>query len=108
MIDMRMDDKSVWTLNAHYEGINGLSLSSQCPDCLITGSSDKTVKIWDISNNQPTCVQVRTPLVLFLDFWWGLKFALLKINCDGILTDFDKLLIVSLKSLHLSSNTPNE
>jgi periodic tryptophan protein 1 len=53
-----MDDKSVWTLNAHYEGINGLSLSSQCPDCLITGSSDKTMKIWDISNNQPTCVQV--------------------------------------------------
>ena len=61
MFDIRMDDKTVWTLNAHYEGINGLSLSSQCPDCLITGSSDKTVKIWDIANNQPACVQVRIP-----------------------------------------------
>ena len=56
MIDVRNDGKSLWTLSAHSEGINGMSLSSQCPDCLVTGSSDKTMKVWDISNNKPTCI----------------------------------------------------
>ena len=34
-----------------------MSLSTQCSDCLVTGSSDKTIKVWDISDNKPTCVQ---------------------------------------------------
>ena len=59
MFDARQDDKPLWTLNAHSEGINGLALSSQCPDCLITGSSDKSMKVWDIADNQPSCVQER-------------------------------------------------
>ena len=45
MIDVRQEKKSLWTLNAHHEGINGMTLSSQCPDILITGSSDKTMKV---------------------------------------------------------------
>jgi len=79
--DVRNDSKPVWTLNAHYEGINGMSLSSQCPGwiskngvffwylllkikgCLTTGSSDKTVKIWDILSDQPCCVEVINQLV---------------------------------------------
>jgi len=56
MFDARQDDKAVWTLNAHSEGVNGLVLSTQCPGCLITGSSDKTIKVWDISDGKPTHV----------------------------------------------------
>ena len=57
MFDARQDDKSLWTLNAHAEGVNGMSLSTQCPDCLITGSSDKTIKVWDISDGKPSCIK---------------------------------------------------
>ena len=56
MMDARNDGKSIWTLSAHSEGVNGLSLSSQCPGLLVTGSSDKTMKVWDISKSKPTCI----------------------------------------------------
>ena len=47
----------MWTLDAHSEGINGMSLSPQCPGCLVTVSTDKSLKIWDIADNKPECVQ---------------------------------------------------
>jgi len=56
MFDARQDDKAVWTLNAHSEGVNGLVLSTQCPGCLVTASSDKTMKVWDIADGKPTCI----------------------------------------------------
>ena len=56
LVDARQDGKHLWTLSAHSEGINGMSMSSQCPGLLFTGSSDKTVKVWDIQNNQPGCL----------------------------------------------------
>ena len=56
MIDVRNDSKPVWTLSAHSDGINGLSLSSQCPNCVVSVSTDKTMKVWDISDNQPKCI----------------------------------------------------
>jgi hypothetical protein len=39
MMDARNDGKSIWTLSAHSEGVNGLSLSSQCPGLLVTGKN---------------------------------------------------------------------
>ena len=56
MFDARQDKKSIWTLSAHSEGINGMSLSTQCPGLLITGSSDKSIKVWDISEDKPSCL----------------------------------------------------
>nr|ACO13022.1 Periodic tryptophan protein 1 homolog [Lepeophtheirus salmonis] len=59
MIDVRKDDAPIWTLHAHSDCINGISLSTQCPDCLVTVSSDKTLKVWDIPDNKPTCIHER-------------------------------------------------
>jgi len=54
-IDVRKDSL-LWTLSAHTEGVTGLSLSSQCPGCLVTSSADKFVKVWDIMRDKPDCV----------------------------------------------------
>ena len=45
LFDVRREDKPVWTLSAHSDGVNGLVLSPQCPDCLVTVSSDETMKV---------------------------------------------------------------
>lgn len=45
MIDVRNDSRPVWTLSAHSEGINGMVLSTQCPGCLVTVSTDETLKV---------------------------------------------------------------
>ncbi len=36
---LRRMDAAVWTLAAHCEAVTGLTLSSQCPGCLVTASS---------------------------------------------------------------------
>ena len=83
MFDARQDKKPLWTLSAHSQGINGMSLSTQCPNCLITGSSDKTVKVWDISDSKPTCVMekdVKIGMVHSLDSCPDAPFV---IGCGG-------------------------
>ena len=34
-----------------------MSLSTQCPDLLVTVSTDQRMKIWDITDNKPQCIQ---------------------------------------------------
>ncbi|CAH1270664.1 PWP1 [Branchiostoma lanceolatum] len=51
-VDIRTD-KPVFTLSAHPQSVTGLSLSSAVPGCLVTTSSDKTLKVWDIQDNKP-------------------------------------------------------
>ena len=58
-VDLRTDKKPLWTLSAHSEAVTGLSLSSQCPGCLVTSSQDKIVKVWDISDDSPSFVYER-------------------------------------------------
>ena len=53
--DVRMD-KPVFTLSAHTESVTGLAISSQLPGLLITASTDKSMKVWDVQDNKPAMV----------------------------------------------------
>ncbi|KAI3886604.1 hypothetical protein MKW92_003326 [Papaver armeniacum] len=45
-----------FTLHAHDKPVTSISYCPTAPKLLATGSTDKMVKLWDLSNNQPSCV----------------------------------------------------
>ena len=51
--------KPVWTLQAHDESVSSFDVNSVIPGFLATGSTDKTVKIWNIQPTGPTMVVSR-------------------------------------------------
>lgn len=60
LFDARQE-KPLWTLDAHTEACTGIVMSPKCPGCLVTISSDKTTKIWDIVGEAPALVEQREP-----------------------------------------------
>lgn len=51
--------KSVWTLQAHDESVSSFDINPVVPGFLVTGSTDKTVKLWNIQESGPSLVVSR-------------------------------------------------
>ncbi|KAH9607627.1 hypothetical protein KSS87_014137 [Heliosperma pusillum] len=55
------DLKPSFTIHAHEKAASSISYNFSSPNLLASGSVDKTVKLWDLSNNQPSCVASKNP-----------------------------------------------
>ena len=51
--------KSVWTLQAHDESVSSLDINPIIPGFLVTGSTDKEVKLWNVDSSGPKMVVSR-------------------------------------------------
>jgi periodic tryptophan protein 1 len=51
--------KPVWTLQAHDGAASAFDINPTVPDFLATGSDDKQVKLWNVSDNRPNMVVSR-------------------------------------------------
>ncbi|KAI2638080.1 WD40 repeat-like protein [Xylaria nigripes] len=51
--------KPVWTLQAHDESLSSFDINSHVPGFMATGSTDKTVKLWNIQPSGPAMVVSR-------------------------------------------------
>lgn len=51
--------KSVWTLQAHDESVSSFDINPIIPGFMATGSTDRTVKLWNIQANGPSMVVSR-------------------------------------------------
>ncbi|KAK1757620.1 WD40-repeat-containing domain protein [Echria macrotheca] len=51
--------KAVWTLQAHDESVSSFDLNPVIPGFMATGSTDKTVKLWNIGAEGPSLVVSR-------------------------------------------------
>ncbi|KAF7121280.1 hypothetical protein RHSIM_Rhsim13G0025400 [Rhododendron simsii] len=59
--DQSSDSKPSFTLHAHDKAVCTISYNPLAPNLLATGSTDKMVKLWDLSKNQPSCVASNNP-----------------------------------------------
>ncbi|KAI9730609.1 MAG: hypothetical protein M1818_008091 [Claussenomyces sp. TS43310] len=51
--------KPVWTLQAHDESVSSFDINPKIPGFMATGSTDRTVKLWNIQSSGPTMVVSR-------------------------------------------------
>ncbi|KAJ0040989.1 hypothetical protein Pint_27595 [Pistacia integerrima] len=59
--DPASESQPSFTLHAHDKAVCSVSYNPLASNLLATGSTDKMVKLWDLSNNQPSCVASRNP-----------------------------------------------
>ncbi|KAJ0962568.1 hypothetical protein J5N97_027690 [Dioscorea zingiberensis] len=59
--DSTSGSKPIFTLHAHDKAVTSISYNPIATNLLATGSMDKMVKLWDLSNNQPSCVASTNP-----------------------------------------------
>jgi periodic tryptophan protein 1 len=53
------DSKPVWTLQAHDTSVSSFDINPTIPGFLVTGSTDKQVKLWSVQDNKPSMVVSR-------------------------------------------------
>ncbi|WCJ25031.1 Transducin/WD40 repeat-like superfamily protein [Euphorbia peplus] len=59
--DSTSELKPSFTLHAHNKAVTSVSYNPSVPNLLATGSEDKMVKLWDLTNNQPSCIASQNP-----------------------------------------------
>lgn len=59
--DSSSESKPSFTLHAHDKAVSSVCYNPLAHNLLATGSMDKMVKLWDLSNNQPSCVASKNP-----------------------------------------------
>lgn len=57
--DLEGFSKPVWTLQAHDGAVSAFDINPTVPEFIVTGSDDKKVKLWNVSNNKPNMVVSR-------------------------------------------------
>lgn len=88
------DGKPMFTLHAHDKAVCAISYNPAAPSLLATGSTDKMVKLWDITNNQPSCIASTNPnvgAVFSAAFSKNSPFLLATGGSKGILHVWDTL-----------------
>ncbi|KKK18777.1 hypothetical protein ARAM_004296 [Aspergillus rambellii] len=53
------ESKPVWSLQAHDSSVSAFDINASIPGFLVTGSTDKQVKLWNIENDKPSMVVSR-------------------------------------------------
>ncbi|KAA8643596.1 hypothetical protein EYZ11_011270 [Aspergillus tanneri] len=53
------ESKPVWSLQAHDTSVSAFDINNAIPGFLVTGSTDKQVKLWNVENEKPSMVVSR-------------------------------------------------
>ncbi|RJE22182.1 periodic tryptophan protein [Aspergillus sclerotialis] len=57
------ESKPVWSLQAHDTSVSSFDINPTIPGYLVTGSTDKQVKLWSVQDDKPSLVVSRKPEV---------------------------------------------
>ncbi|KAG7542303.1 WD40 repeat [Arabidopsis thaliana x Arabidopsis arenosa] len=55
------DSNPSFTLQHGRKAVTSVSYNVSAPNLLATGSTDQSVKLWDLSNNEPSCIATHRP-----------------------------------------------
>lgn len=57
--DARQESKPVWMLQAHDAEVSSFAFNQYVPGLMVSGSSDRSVKLWNVSGDKPSMVLTR-------------------------------------------------
>lgn len=92
--DPESQQKPSFTLHAHDKAVCSVCYNPAAPNLLATGSTDKMVKLWDLSDNQPSCIASQNPragAVFSVGFSGDSPFTLAIAGSKGILQIWNTL-----------------
>ncbi|XP_074285024.1 uncharacterized protein LOC141610705 [Silene latifolia] len=105
------DLKPSFTIHAHEKAASSISYNFSSPNLIASGSVDKTVKLWDLSNNQPSCVASKNPkagAVFAVSFSVENPFLLAIGGSKGKLEVWDTLSEAGVAKRRNSTNTKSQ